>query len=81
MQYSPISMDEEPDGRFVEACQMFSYIEYLADLLTVGNLEQRKAVVMELMKDGKITGLEDRVGRAREEERRSENAEEINIAS
>ena len=36
---------------------------------------------MELMKDGKITGLEDRVGRAREEERRSENAEEINIAS
>jgi hypothetical protein len=81
VQYSPISMDEEPDGCFVEACQMFSYIEYLADLLTVGNLEQRKAVVMELMKDGKITGLEDRVGRAREEERRSENAEEINIAS
>ena len=81
VQYSPISMDEEPDGRFVEACQMFSYIEYLADLLTVGNLEQRKAVVMELMKDGKITGLEDRVGRAREEERRSENAEEINAAS
>ncbi|MBR3431749.1 MAG: DNA primase [Clostridia bacterium] len=81
VQYAPASMDEEPDGRFVEACQMFSYIEYLADLLTVGNLEQRKAVVMELMKDGKITGLEDRVGRAREEERRSENAEEINIAS
>ena len=81
VQYAPASMDEEPDDRFVEACQMLSYIEYLADLLTVGDLEQRKAVVMELMKDGKITGLEDRVGRAREEERRSENAEEINIAS
>ena len=81
VQYAPVSMNEEPDDRFVEACQMFSYIEYLADLLTVGDLEQRKAVVMELMKDGKITDLEDRVGRAREEERRSENAEEINIAS
>ena len=81
VQYAPASMDEEPDDRFVEACQMLSYIEYLADLLTVGDLEQRKAVVMELMKDGKITDLEDRVGRAREEERRSENAEEINIAS
>lgn len=81
VQYAPASMDEEPDDRFVEACQMLSYIEYLADFLTVGDLEQRKAVVMELMKDGKITDLEDRVGRAREEERRSENAEEINIAS
>lgn len=54
VQYAPASMDEEPDDRFVEACQMLSYIEYLADLLTVGDLEQRKAVVMELMKDGKI---------------------------
>lgn len=81
VQYAPASMDEEPDDRFVEACQMLSYIEYLADLLTVGDLEQRKAVVMELMKDGKVTGLEDRISRAREEERRPENAKEINAAS
>ena len=81
VQYAPVSMNEEPDDRFVEACQMFSYIEYLADLLTVGDLEQRKAVVMELMKDGKVTGLENRISRAREEERRLENAKEINAAS
>ena len=78
---APTSMEEEPDDRFVEACQMFAYIEYLADLLTVGNLEQRKAVVMELMQDGKITGLEDCVNRAHEKERRSDNAEKINAAS
>ena len=47
----------------------------------VGDLEQRKAVVMELMKDGKITGLEDRVNRAHEKKRRSDNAEKINAAS
>ena len=81
VQYAPASMNEEPDDRFVEACQMLAYIEYLADLLTVGDLEQRKAVVMELMKDGKVTGLEDRISRAREEERRLKNAKEINAAS
>ena len=81
VQYAPTSMEEEPDDRFVEACQMFAYIEYLADLLTVGDLEQRKAVVMELMKDGKITGLEDCVNRAHEKERRSDDAEKINAAS
>ncbi len=79
--YAPASMDEEPDDRFVEACQMLSYIEYLADILTVGDLKQREAVVIELMKDGKITGLEDRVNRAYEKERRSDNAEKINTAA
>ena len=81
VQYAPTSMDEEPDDRFVEACQMVSYIEYLADLLTSGDLKQREAVVMELMKDGKITGSPDRVNRAHEEGRRSDNAEKINTAS
>ena len=81
MRFAPVSMGEEPDDRFVEACQMFSYIEYLADLLAVGDLEQRKTLVTELIKDGKITGLEDRVIRAYEEERRAKNAEEINAAS
>ena len=80
VQYAPASMNEEPDDRFVEACQMLVVIEYLADLLTVGDLEQRKAVVMELMKDGKVTGLEDHISRVREEERRPENAKEINAA-
>lgn len=81
VQYAPASMDEEPDDRFVEACQMLDYIEYLADLLTIGDLNQREAVVVELMKEGKITGLEDRVNRAHEEERRSDNAEKINAAA
>ena len=47
---------------------MVSYIEYLADILTVGDLKQREVVVIELMKDGRITGLEDRVNRAHKKE-------------
>ena len=81
VQYAPASMDEESDDRFVEACQMLDLIEYLADLLTVGDREQRESVVMELMKEGKITGLEDRVNRAHDEERRPAYAEKINAAS
>lgn len=79
--HAPATIDEEPDDRFVEACQMLDYIEYLADLLTVGDLEQREAVIMDLMKEGKIIGLEDRVMRARGEERRTDYAEKINAAS
>ena len=81
VRHAPATIDEEPDDRFVEACQMLDYIEYLADLLTVGNLDQRETVVTELMKEGKIIGLEDHVTRAREEERRPDYAEEINAAS
>ena len=32
-------------------------IEYMADVLTVGDLEERVALVDELMKEGKITGV------------------------
>ena len=51
VRYAPKTPDDDLDDRFVEACQMIDYIEYLADMLTVGDLEERVAVVDELMKD------------------------------
>ncbi len=65
--YVPKTPDDTLDDRFVEACQMFDYIEYLADILTVGGLEERVAVVDELMKDGKITFLKDYTARKKKE--------------
>ena len=65
--YAPKTPDDALDDRFVEACQMLDYIEYLADILTVGNLEERVAVVDELMKEGKIAFLGDYVARKRKE--------------
>ncbi len=59
VRYAPKTPDDALDDRFVEACQMIDYIEYLADILTVGDLEERVAVVDELMKNGKITFLQD----------------------
>ena len=33
VRYAPVTMEDEPDDRFVEACQMHDYIEFLADIL------------------------------------------------
>ena len=67
MWYAPKTPDEPYDDRFVEALQMHCHIEYLADILTVGNLEERVAVVDELMKEGKIAFLRDYMARKRKE--------------
>ena len=60
VRYAPKTPDDALDDRFVEACQMLDYIEYLADVLTVGDLEERVAVVDELMKEGKKMCIRDR---------------------
>ena len=67
VRYAPKTPDDALDDRFVEACQMIDYIEYLADILTVGGLEERVAVVDELMKEGKIAFLRNYVARKRKE--------------
>ena len=67
VRYAPKTPDAALDDRFVEACQMLDYIEYLADILTVGNLEDRVSVVDELMKEGKITFLQEYITRKKKE--------------
>ena len=67
VRYAPKTPDDALDDRFVEACQMIDYIEYLADILTVGGLEERVAVLDELMKEGKIAFLRNYVARKRKE--------------
>ena len=67
VRYVPKTPDDALDDRFVEACQMIDYIEYLADILTVGDLEERVAVVDELMKEDRITFLQDYTTRKKKE--------------
>ena len=78
--YAPKTPDDALDDRFVEACQMLDYIEYLADILTVGDLEERVAVVDELMKNGKITFLQDYTARKKEEDVRHERRKDADLA-
>ena len=57
VRYAPKTPEDALDDRFVEACQMHCHIEYMADVLTVGDLEERVALVDKLMQDDKIAFL------------------------
>lgn len=67
MRYAPRTPDEPYDDRFVEALQMHCHIEYMADVLTVGDLEERVALVGELMKSGRIAFLKEYTARKKKE--------------
>ena len=68
VQHAPKGPEDNLDDRFVEACQMLDYVEYLADLLIAAELEQRVKIVEMLNKDGLIAGLEERLKRLEKEE-------------
>ena len=68
VRYAPRTPEDKLDDRFVEACQMLDHIEYQADILTVGTLEERVSLVDGLMKEGKIAFLQDYVARKEKEE-------------
>lgn len=68
-QYAPSGPEESWDDRFVEACQMLDYIEYLTDILTFAELEVRVKAVDMLKKDGTVDRLEERLNRVKKEER------------
>lgn len=67
VQYVPKTPEDTLDDRFVEACQMHCPIEYMADVLTVGDLEERVALVDKLMQDGKIAFLQEYTARKKKE--------------
>ena len=68
VQHAPKGPEDNLDDRFVEACQMLDYVEYLADLLIAAELEQRVKIVEMLNKDGLIAGLEERLDRLKKED-------------
>ena len=80
VRYAPKTPDDDLDDRFVEACQMHDRIEYLTDILTVGDLKERVAVVDELMRDDKIAFLQGYTVRRREEDVRYERENDADRA-
>ena len=69
-EYASDDPDAEPDDRYAEYCQMYSTIDYLTELLIVGDLEQRVRAVDLLLKDSKIDELDRRLERIEKEEDR-----------
>ena len=46
--YQPTSQIATPDSRFIEACQMKSYVEYLCDIFITGSTKERVTAIREL---------------------------------
>ena len=46
--YSPTSQIATPDPRFIEACQMKSYVEYLCDIFITGSTKERVTAIRDL---------------------------------
>ena len=67
VRFSPQTLEDDPDDRFVEACHMLECTQYMSDLLTIGSPEERTDLVNDMMKDNKITLLQDHLREIKEE--------------
>lgn len=55
---APRMSEDEVDSRFAEACHGLSYVEYLVDLLIMGDSYERTEVIDMMMTDGKLKKLQ-----------------------
>ena len=67
VRFSPQTPEDDPDDRFVEACHMLECTQYMLDLLMIGSPEERTELVNDMMKDNKITLLQDHLREIKEE--------------
>ena len=67
--YAPRSPEDTQDDRFVEVCHTLDYVEYLVDLLIMGDSYERTEVIDMLMTDGKLQKLQKHLEKARKEEK------------
>ena len=68
-EYALKTLDDPIGDRFVEACQILDYTEYLADFLCAAELEERVRAVDKLMKDGLVRKLRYRLEEVNDDER------------
>ena len=65
--YAPEAPEDELDERFVEACHKLDYVEYLTDLLIMSDYEERTDMVKELLTDGTIAKMQERLDKQEKE--------------
>ena len=56
--YAPKTPEDTPHDRFIQACHWLSYVEYLVDLLIMGDSYERTEVIDMIMTDGKLKKLQ-----------------------
>ena len=56
--YAPRAPEDTPHDCFVQACHQLDYVEYLVDLLIMGDSYERTEVIDMMMTDGKLKKLQ-----------------------
>lgn len=75
--YAPETPEDEPDERFVEACHKLDYVEYLNDLRIMSDYEERADTVKELLTDGTIAKMQEKLDKQKKEVRCHVREQEI----
>ena len=78
--YAPRSPEDTPDDRFVQACHNLDYVEYLVDLLIMGDSYERTEVVGMMLTDGKLTKLQRYLEKVKKEEKAHERRKDADLA-
>ena len=66
--YAPRTPEDEHDDCFVQACHDLDYVEYLVDLLIMGDSYERTEVIDMMLTDGKLAKLQKYLEKVRKEE-------------
>ena len=66
--YAPRKPEDEHDDCFVQACHDLDYVEYLVDLLIMGDSYERTEVIDMMLTDGKLAKLQKYLEKVRKEE-------------
>ena len=67
--YAPKTPEETPHDRFIQACHHLSYVEYLVDLLIMGDSYERTEVIEMMTTDDKLKKLQMYLEKVKKEER------------
>ena len=65
--YAPRTPEDKHHDRFVQACHGLDYVEYLVDLLIMGDSYERTEVIDMMMTDGKLKKLQTYLKKHRKE--------------
>ena len=67
--YAPRTPEDTPHDRFVQACHQLDYVEYLLDLLIMGDSYERNEVIDMMMTDSKLKKLQTYLEKMNKEEK------------
>ena len=75
--YAPRTPEDTPHDRFLQACHKLDYLEYLVDLLIMGDSYERTELIDRMMTDGRLKKLQTYLEKVKKEEKAYERREDF----